>query len=207
MKTVGLFFLSLFLIVSFTATGHACTVPVVTSFSLSPGSIAGDQSQLAIGIVQACLPAGSPNLNLYVALSASLNASQFYCFGGDPVEGGGCNYIGIGPGNVTVAFATNGYNYGGTDEIGSILVNASNGPPSPTQPLTITSASNPYEPPSQDPDGPCPTGHCNETAGHPINVTNGNTWIPQQDYFMPGIGGGLTLSRTWRRQQQPRLQD
>jgi RHS repeat-associated protein len=31
----------------------------------------------------------------------------------------------------------------------------------------------------------------------PINVTNGNTWIAQQDYSIPGLAGGLKLTRTW----------
>ena len=34
-------------------------------------------------------------------------------------------------------------------------------------------------------------------AGHPINLTNGNTWISQTDYSIPGLGGGFTLQRTW----------
>ncbi|HEX7289295.1 MAG TPA: RHS repeat-associated core domain-containing protein, partial [Candidatus Angelobacter sp.] len=37
---------------------------------------------------------------------------------------------------------------------------------------------------------------CSE-AGEPINLTNGNTWVTQTDYAIPGIGGGLGLSRTW----------
>ncbi len=44
----------------------------------------------------------------------------------------------------------------------------------------------------------CPT--CNkdvETAGNPINLTNGNTYIQQMDVRVPGLGGGLGLNRTW----------
>jgi hypothetical protein len=37
------------------------------------------------------------------------------------------------------------------------------------------------------------------TVGEPINVTNGNTYIQQQDYRLPGLGGGITLERTWNR--------
>ena len=43
-------------------------------------------------------------------------------------------------------------------------------------------------------DGPCPDGGC---AGHPINLTNGDLWITQQDYALPGLGGGINLTRTW----------
>jgi YD repeat-containing protein len=35
------------------------------------------------------------------------------------------------------------------------------------------------------------------TAAHPINLTNGNTYIQQKDVKMPGLGGGLNLERTW----------
>jgi YD repeat-containing protein len=46
----------------------------------------------------------------------------------------------------------------------------------------------------------CPT--CNSqtptpTGGAPINLTNGNTYIQQTDVSLPGLGGGLKLTRTW----------
>jgi len=34
-------------------------------------------------------------------------------------------------------------------------------------------------------------------AGRPINLANGNTYITQTDITIPGLGGGLTLARTW----------
>ncbi len=40
----------------------------------------------------------------------------------------------------------------------------------------------------------CP--NCNK-AGAPINLANGNTEITQTDLRVPGLGGGLTLLRTW----------
>jgi YD repeat-containing protein len=43
--------------------------------------------------------------------------------------------------------------------------------------------------------GPCK--QCQGQAGAPINVTNGNVWVQQQDYTLPGLGGGLALPRTW----------
>ena len=67
MKTA---FFSLLLFVSLTAFSHACTTPTLTSFSLSPGSISGDQSEFATGSVQACLPPGSTTLNLYIGPAA-----------------------------------------------------------------------------------------------------------------------------------------
>lgn len=34
-------------------------------------------------------------------------------------------------------------------------------------------------------------------ASNPINLSTGNTYITQTDISIPGVGGGLTLSRTW----------
>jgi len=39
----------------------------------------------------------------------------------------------------------------------------------------------------------CQTGK----AGHPIDLASGNTYIIQQDVSIPGLGGGLQLTRTW----------
>jgi YD repeat-containing protein len=44
----------------------------------------------------------------------------------------------------------------------------------------------------------CPT--CNlgaATAGNPINLATGNTYIQQKDVTIPGLNGGLALTRTW----------
>ena len=35
------------------------------------------------------------------------------------------------------------------------------------------------------------------TAGQPINLSNGNVYIQQQDVRIPGLGNGLTLTRIW----------
>lgn len=35
------------------------------------------------------------------------------------------------------------------------------------------------------------------TAGHPINLSSGNTFITESDINVPGLGGGLVLTRTW----------
>jgi hypothetical protein len=49
--------------------------------------------------------------------------------------------------------------------------------------------SNACAPPSE-----CPS--CNRAA-HPIDLATGNTDISQTDIRIPGLGGGLTLVRTW----------
>jgi YD repeat-containing protein len=44
----------------------------------------------------------------------------------------------------------------------------------------------------------CPTcGKYVPTASSPINLTSGNTYIQEQDLRIPGLGGGLSLTRTW----------
>jgi RHS repeat-associated protein len=40
-------------------------------------------------------------------------------------------------------------------------------------------------------------GNCEALAGSPINMTNGNVFIKQRDYSIPGLGGGLKLDRIW----------
>jgi len=44
-----------------------------------------------------------------------------------------------------------------------------------------------------------PVGGCSSTctAGQPINLASGNTFIQQTDVRIPGLGHGLTLTRTW----------
>lgn len=41
----------------------------------------------------------------------------------------------------------------------------------------------------------CPT--CNLHGGQPIDFASGDTYITQSDLRIPGLGGGLTLTRTW----------
>src|SRR5579863_10542881 len=38
---------------------------------------------------------------------------------------------------------------------------------------------------------------CRGVCGSPINITNGNVWVQEQDYSLPGLGGGLAVTRTW----------
>ena len=39
--------------------------------------------------------------------------------------------------------------------------------------------------------------HCEDATGMPIDLTNGNVYVDQSDYSLPGLGGGIQLSRTW----------
>lgn len=38
---------------------------------------------------------------------------------------------------------------------------------------------------------------CELYGGQPINLSSGNTFITQTDVSLPGLGGGITLARTW----------
>jgi len=49
--------------------------------------------------------------------------------------------------------------------------------------------------PTNNPALPCLD--CDAQAGQPINLTNGNVWVTQKDYSLPGLGGGINLQRTW----------
>ncbi len=42
---------------------------------------------------------------------------------------------------------------------------------------------------------PCP--YCDAHGGHPIHLATGDVYIEQTDLKVPGLGGGLMLSRTW----------
>jgi RHS repeat-associated protein len=45
--------------------------------------------------------------------------------------------------------------------------------------------------------GHCPCNDPETGVALPINVTNGNVYVDQTDYSVPGLGGGIQISRTW----------
>jgi YD repeat-containing protein len=55
--------------------------------------------------------------------------------------------------------------------------------------------------PREIPRCPCETAGQNSsatgTAGSPISLATGDTWIDQTDFAIPGLGGGLRLVRSW----------
>jgi len=42
-----------------------------------------------------------------------------------------------------------------------------------------------------------PRSGCEGMCGSPINLTNGNTWTSADEYELPGLGGGISVRRTW----------
>jgi RHS repeat-associated protein len=176
----------------FTATGNAqcgVTYGCVTSFSISPSEIVGD---LAHGAVATIMAMGPGTSDWFVYLNSG-SLPKFVCNNGTPDFAGPYPACHVTRPTATITFY--GYNGGGAPT--TVPIHVQGDPDNDhgiTQYLTIDAIPDPSEPPPQDPDGPCPD--CGD-AGNPINVTNGNTWIPQQDYFMPGVAGGFTLARTW----------
>jgi RHS repeat-associated protein len=41
------------------------------------------------------------------------------------------------------------------------------------------------------------TGSVNSSVGQPVNVTNGNMWLKQQDYLLPGFGAPIEITRAY----------
>jgi RHS repeat-associated protein len=46
------------------------------------------------------------------------------------------------------------------------------------------------------------TGSCNKTVGGPVNVTNGNMYLQQNDYLLAGIGPAINIARTYNTSSQ-----
>jgi YD repeat-containing protein len=59
------------------------------------------------------------------------------------------------------------------------------------------SASCPVSAAAQETCTSCSGGKSAASGGSPINLANGNTYIIQNDFAIPGLSGGLSLTRTW----------
>ena len=143
---------------------------------------------------------GTPNLGqliLDAAVADTATLDKFYCDGGGIVIAGGCRWLGYGAGDYTVTVSYTGRNYTSSSQGAQITFNISGyeqyETPYPVN-FNVTPAPAPSQTPDQNPDASCPGPGC---GGAPINFANGDTWIPQTDYSIPGLGGGLSLTRTW----------
>jgi len=153
----------------------------LVSASISTGTISGDTRDFATVTAQLC----NPNNDAYLSFVTSLFSATQTIVQGGYCNPGTCVFPGIGSGQVTLTIQINGYN-GSTDpNYGNIFVQASGSGPSYNLPLTVE--------PASPPQLQC----CSGSAGQPINLLNGNTWVTQHDYSLPGLGGGITLDRTW----------
>jgi len=123
-----------------------------------------------------------PNI---IAISVMPNNGVLSCTQTGVPEGGltggfscGASANGSGGFNVTATIVEQTWGGGSTGSEGLAVV--ANGPP----------ATGPNQ-------GTCGINGCPCVAGAPINLTDGNTWIQERDYAVPGLGGGLQLSRVW----------
>jgi YD repeat-containing protein len=121
--------------------------------------------------------------------------------------------FGNGALGIDVQYATTGYTWLGDVFIpckqNSATVSTQITAPGETQPTTMTVTARIYGAsgsgnfvviPAGQPASPANLGQCKQCqqhAGAPVNLTEGNVWIQQRDYSVPGLGGGLELSRTW----------
>src|SRR5438874_1188079 len=46
------------------------------------------------------------------------------------------------------------------------------------------------------------TTSCNKSVGGPVNLTNGNMYLQQTDYQLPGIGPAINITRTYNSNSQ-----
>jgi RHS repeat-associated protein len=60
--------------------------------------------------------------------------------------------------------------------------------------FTVTAAPTPPDANAAQNDGRPP---CNSQVGEPVNVTNGNVYLDQTDYRLPGIGNALEITRSY----------
>jgi len=68
--------------------------------------------------------------------------------------------------------------------------------PSETNEITITVIVGPDDKAPDNGETEC------QTVGRPVNVTNGNMYLQQTDYRLPGIGEGLEITRTYNSSKQ-----
>ncbi len=187
MKTVGRL---IFIAAMVSLIPHAqaqCTAPCVTSFTITPGQVVGDNIQTAVGSVTAYLPPGTnqwilavslANVNFQGCLPPATLAGTYSCFVNGP----------------SASVLLSGVNNQQMNITGSVIAYAAyENDPGITDNLLIQPVGTAATPPNQ-PDTSCPD--C-ARGGKPINFTTGNTWISQSDYAIPGLGGGLSLTRTW----------
>src|SRR4029077_7141666 len=192
-------FLFILIIVALSASSAPadCSFPYscVTGFSISPGSIKGDNSQAALATVQVNHAAyGSVVLGWNNGVSGASLIS--HCGSGGTQSGGYCVYPNQGPGNVTVTLEFMAISGSSSTVSGTVTAFVEyNMDPGMQASLSVSPVPTPWQSPNQEPDPRC----CSDGGygGKPINFLNGNTWITQRDYSIPGLGGGISLERTW----------
>ena len=178
-----------------TVASADCTNFCLTSLDLSKTTIYGDKSDYSTATVHlySVYPSTGGTIGLQIQLG--FNSANLICLGGVGY-GLGCSYP-YQQGDNVFEFEFNGINASGAPQNGTVKVTYD---VALTVGITVNPVVSHQESPPNDPGagGPCDCSVNGAPSGaQPINFANGNTWITQQDYFMPGVAGGLTLARTW----------
>lgn len=161
----------------------------VQSFTISPSSIPADGVADAIGSITIHRGAAITG-PIVVSVSTTIS---FDCLPPATPGNHACTVpAGSSDLEIRLYFPSSSTN---TNTIDNLALVSGQSDPGVHAPLTLAGISNDTEPnPTTETDGPCPT--CGK-AGQPINLTNGDTWITSTDYSLPGLGGGITIERTW----------
>jgi YD repeat-containing protein len=170
------------------AWGITSTVPLAVTqntptLSVTPGSLDGGSTQTATGKVTMAAPVLGYTL---VAITQNgvvggvMNFHNLVNYGED---------LAIGYGGQSAQFKMTA---GAVSHPTPVTIGAYAWGFRSTQTLEVLTAGSSANPANG---GVCK--QCQAHGGHPINLTTGNVWIQQHDYSVPGLGGGLELSRVW----------
>ena len=170
------------------AQGCPNTTFCVTSVTISPGQIGGDGLQTAIAQVTVSLPPGLNTYDIYIVPAGGANFEA--CLPPAYLAGSYACYV-TGPTSTILLSGTNTTQSPMTAQV-KVYADPYQDP-GITSSFVVNPTGQAATPPNQ-PDAPC--ADCG-SGGNPINFTTGDTWITQQDYSIPGLGGGLSLTRTW----------
>ncbi len=146
---------------------RACAVNTGTNVlgaTISPSTISGNETEFATVSIQVCQPPppDAPDYVQVLFYASGFSSTHANAIGGSCTSNS-CTWSGLGSGMLTVQIQLNGYNGSTVANNGTVTVGF--GPPYFDEPITVLPAA-----PSQ-------LSCCAGTAGQPINLLNGNTWV------------------------------
>jgi RHS repeat-associated protein len=181
------------------AHADCATYGCVTGFTLG-GQVQGDSIDATSATVTVQCPTSNPNCSTVLAFRADNPGWGAHCHPPAYDNYGGCT---MSAGSTLATISFSGWNPppGTTPIVANITILVTPFDPGKTGTLTIEplpstggSPGGESTPVAKKKGGGC-MGPC--SAGSPINLTNGNTWITETDYSIAGTGGGVQLARTW----------
>ena len=190
------------------AHADCATYGCVTGFTLG-GQVQGDGIDATSATVTVQCPTGNPNCSTNLAFKADNPGWGAHCHPPAYDTYGGC-IMSAGSMLATISFTGSNLPPSTTDIVANITILVTPFDPGKTGTLTIKplpstggSPGGESTPVCKKKGGGCVDSHSggspmgSGSGGSPINLTNGNTWITETDYSIPGTGGGLQLARTW----------